>query len=151
MNQPKPFSLTNMLGFYVNRTAFLMSEGIAQKFADLGYGISAQDFGILNFLWKKDGVKHADIAEHMLRDKTTITRRIDSLVKKGILLRKTDTKDRRISRVYLTKLGRNIQPILIQAVLDFHQESLAGVSSEDLDITLNTLNKIIHNQKGKSS
>ena len=146
MNQQEPFSLQNMLGFYVNRTAFLMSEGIAQKFASLGYAITAQDFGILSLLWTEDGLKHVDIARHILRDKTTITRRIDSLVKKGILSRKTDAKDRRITRVYLTAQGNEIQAKLIQAIIEFHEDLLQGISKQDLQITIQTLNKIILNR-----
>ena len=143
---PEQFSLQKMMGFYISRTAFLMSEGIFKEFEKLGYAITAQDFGILNLLWENDGLKHSEIATYTLRDKTTITRRIDGLVKKGILERRTDPQDRRISRVYLSPLGWQIQTKLTDALLNFHLDVLDGISGEDIQTTVNTLTKIISNR-----
>lgn len=139
------FVLKKMMGFYVNRTAFLMSDGIAKRFAKNVAELTAQDFGILNFLYKNDGQTHTIIAQEMLRDKTTITRRIDLLVKKGFLFREIDSQDRRIVRVYLTDKAKEIKPNLISNILDFHKEVLNDIPQEDLDTTIKTLEKIILN------
>lgn len=146
MNQQNAFSLKKMMGFYVNRTAYLMSEGIAQRFAQQGFMISAQDFGILNLLWQGDGLTHSLIAASMLRDKTTITRRIDGLVKKGFLRREVDPQNRRNIRVYLTPQGQSCKAKLIQILQDFHTEILAGIAPEDVLTTMQTLEKIIDNR-----
>lgn len=146
MNQQHAFSLQKMMGFYVNRTAYLMSEGIAQRFTQHGFAISAQDFGILNLLWQADGLTHSHIAEKMLRDKTTITRRIDGMVKKGLLRREVDPQNRRNIRVYLTPQSQACKATLIQILRDFHAEVLAGITPEDVTTTMQTLEKIINNR-----
>ena len=137
------FVLKKMLGFYVNRTAFLMSEGIAKKFSKMGSELTAQDFGILNFLYKNDGQTPSIIAKEMLRDKTTITRRVDVLVKKGFLYRQTDSVDGRVIRVYLTEKAQEVKPILIATIIAFHKELLNDVSQEELNTTIKTLEKVI--------
>ncbi|MFN4150718.1 MAG: MarR family winged helix-turn-helix transcriptional regulator [Candidatus Sericytochromatia bacterium] len=142
------FVLKKMMGFYVNRTAFLMSEGIANKFNNNGSDITAQDFGILNLLYKNNGQTSSFIAKEMLRDKTTITRRIDLLVKKGFLFREVDKEDKRVIRIYLTDKAKEKQSDLISNILDFHNDVLSGVSEEDLEVTIKTLEKIISNIKG---
>ncbi len=143
MPEQEEFSLHDMIGFYVNRTAFLMSEGIAKYFEQKGYPISAQDFGILNLLWKKDGLNPGLIAEHMLRDKTTISRRIDSLVQKGLLSRQTDPTNRRQIQIYLTEKAWTARPILIETLKAFHAELLDTIPPTDIEITVKTLNQII--------
>jgi len=140
------FKLNKMMGFYVNRTAFLMSEEISKRFNNQGFNITAQDFGILNLLWTNDKQTHASISKEMMRDKTTITRRIDSLEKKGYLTREIDNIDRRVIRVCLTKEGFSIKDNLISILLDFHQNLLSDIPSSDLEITKKTLEKIILKQ-----
>lgn len=138
------FTLNKMIGFYVNRTAFLMSEGISKRFSKNGFSITAQDFGIMSLLWNNDGQTHMFIAEKMLRDKTTITRRIDGLVKKGYLFRQTDNKDKRIVRVFVTEEGNLIKNKLINILLDFHKEILGDIPENEVEITKKTLEKIIN-------
>ena len=46
-----------------------------------------------------------EIAALMMRDKTTITRRIDGLVKKQLVERNPDPDDRRYFRIGLTVAG----------------------------------------------
>jgi len=74
------FKLDQTIGMNVNRVAFLMTEEIARRFAAHGFPISAQDFGILFHIHSQGAMTQIEIASKMMRDKTTITRRIDSLV-----------------------------------------------------------------------
>ncbi|MDX8387060.1 MAG: MarR family transcriptional regulator [Ghiorsea sp.] len=136
------FELERAVGFYVNRAAYLLSEEIARRFKVAGYNISAQDFGILFRLWKDDGLTQVEISSLMMRDKTTITRRLDSLVKKEFIERRNDEKDRRFFRIHLTDKGRAATACLMMVVGDFQNEVLADVSDEEKTITIKTLKKI---------
>lgn len=133
------FELERAVGFYVNRAAYLMSETVARRFAEVGVELTAQDFGILFRLWKQDGLSQKQIANLMMRDKTTITRRLDGLVKKGLIARRVDEHDRRHFCIHLTLAGRNATILLMQVVADFQAEVLADISDADKQITINTL------------
>jgi len=136
------FLLETMMGFNVNRTAHLMSEEIARRFHARGFAVTAQDFGILYRLWREDGQKQQQIADQMARDKTTITRRLDGLVKKRLIERRPDPEDRRVFRIHLTHEGKIIVRHLIDAVQRFHSELLRDIPPEDQQTTIHTLQAI---------
>lgn len=136
------FELERAVGFYVNRTAYVMSEEVARRFQGCGYKLSAQDFGILFRLWKQDGLSQVQIASLMMRDKTTITRRLDALVKKGLIERRIDSDDRRLFRIHLTKEGMLATERLMVVVDEFQKEVLAEVPEQDKEATIRTLKKI---------
>jgi MarR family transcriptional regulator for hemolysin len=142
------FQLEQAIGMNVNRTAFLMTEEIARRFAAHGYPLSAQDFGILFRLFKQGPMTQVEIASLMMRDKTTITRRIDGLVKKQLVKRNPDPDDRRYFRVKLTAPGHRALEVMIPLVRNFQQEVLSDIPDEEKAITIKTLkyisNKLIN-------
>jgi MarR family transcriptional regulator for hemolysin len=127
---------------HVNRTAFLMTEEIARRFAGQGYQLSAQDFGILFHLSKQGAMTQVEIALLMMRNKTTITRRIDGLVKKQLVERNPDPNDRRYYRISLTAAGEQALRVLIPLVSNFQQELLNGIPDADKQAAINTLKHI---------
>lgn len=143
MSEPiKDFQLEQAIGLNVNRTAFLMTEEIARRFSSHGQPLSAQDFGILFRLFKQGPMTQVEIAALMMRDKTTITRRIDGLVKKQLVERNLDPDDRRCFRVDLTAAGHRAVDVMIPLVRDFQQEVLSDIPDEEKAITIRTLKKI---------
>lgn len=136
------FQLEQAIGLNVNRTAFLMTEEIARRFSSHGYPLSAQDFGILFRLMKQGPMTQVEITQLLMRDKTTITRRIDGLVKKGLVERNPCPDDRRCFRVGLTETGHQALAVMIPLVRDFQQEVLSDIPDEEKAITIKTLKKI---------
>jgi len=136
------FQLDQAIGMHVNRTAFLMTEEIARRFASRGYLISAQDFGILFRLSQQGSMTQVEIAALMMRDKTTITRRIDGLVKKQLVERSPDPDDRRYFRIGLTAQGTCALEALIPMVSEFQRELLSDISDADKSVTIKTLKHI---------
>jgi MarR family transcriptional regulator for hemolysin len=136
------FQLEQAIGLNVNRTAFLMTEEIARRFAKYGYPLSAQDFGILFRLFKQGPRTQVEIAALMMRDKTTITRRIDGLVKKQLVERIADADDRRYFRITLTEQGHQALEVMIPLVRDFQLDVLSDIPDEDKAVTIRTLQQI---------
>ena len=130
------------IGMHVNRTAFLMSEEIARRFSQHGYAISAPDFGILYRLMEQGAMTQVDIATVMMRDKTTITRRINALVKKGLVERTPCKEDRRCFRISLTDEGDSALKVTMPLVHGFQQEVLSDISDEEKVITIKALEHI---------
>ncbi len=154
-DQSNAFQLEQAIGMHINRTAFLMTEEVARRFSEQGYMISAQDFGIL-FRLSKGTMTQVEIAALMMRDKTTITRRIDGLVKKQLVKRNLDSDDRRYYRIALTAAGEAVLTVLIPLVSDFQQELLRDIPDADKQATINTLKHmseqlISHKNKGETS
>jgi len=136
------FQLEQAIGMHVNRTAFLMTEEIGRRFTSNGYALSAQDFSILFRLLKQGPMTQVEIAALTMRDKTTITRRIDGLAKKGLVERNTCQDDRRCFRIALTEAGDQALAAMIPLVRDFQQEVLSDIPDEEKEVTIKTLKYI---------
>jgi len=133
------FQLDQAIGMHVNRTAFLMTDEIGRRFTGIGYALSAQDFSILFRLLKQGPMTQVEIAALTMRDKTTITRRIDGLAKKGLVERNICQDDRRCFRIALTEEGDQALTAMIPLVRDFQQELLSDIPDAEKVVTINTL------------
>ncbi|MCZ8521867.1 MULTISPECIES: MarR family winged helix-turn-helix transcriptional regulator [Paenibacillus] len=97
--------------FYrVNRTfQYLMSQHLKP------YDITPEQWNVLKHLQEKDGLSQKDLSYMADKDKTTITRIINSLEQHGALRRQVNPNDRRAFQIFLTEHGRElikrIQPI----------------------------------------
>jgi len=136
------FKLEQAIGFHVNRTAFLMTEEIEKRISSLGYEISTQDFAILFRLLKKGPMTQVEIAKLLMRDKTTITRRIDALVKKQYVQRTANPDDRRFFLIELTETAHQALKALVPLISNFQKEVLHAVPDEEKAITIKTLQHI---------
>ncbi len=136
------FKLERAIGMNVNRTAFLMTEEISRRFSAHGYALSAQDFAIIFRLQEQGPMTQVAIAAATMRDKTTITRRINGLTKKGFVERNACPDDRRCFRIELTESGHQALAVITPLVADFQQEMLSDISDEEKAITIKTLQHI---------
>jgi len=143
MDDLNTFKLEQVLGFYINRSAYLMTEEIESRFVQAGMPIVAQDFAILVRLMNEGVATQAKITQLMMRDKTTITRRLDGLTKKGLVERVENPKDRRCFNIQLTDKGREVLEEAFPMARAFQQEVVKGVSEEDKIIAVKTLKIII--------
>ena len=141
------FNFSAALGYQINRTGQLMTDEIAKRFSANGFDLTAQDFGILMRLKKQGAITQLQLGEQLMRDKTTVTRRVDRLVKKGLLERMENPEDRRSFLVQLTSEGGSAVSSMIPLVGGFQQELLEGVPDEKRDALFQVLamisNKIL--------
>lgn len=66
---------------------------------------AAQEF-VLFLLWEEDGLSQSQLAARLKLELPTITRSVQRMEQKGLVRRRDDEHDTRISRVYLTEEGR---------------------------------------------
>jgi DNA-binding MarR family transcriptional regulator len=65
---------------------------------------AAQEF-VLFLLWEEDGLSQSQLAARLRLELPTITRSVQRMEQRGLVMRRDDEQDTRISRVYLTKEG----------------------------------------------
>jgi len=71
--------------------------------------LTPQQFGLLAFLWQKDGLSQKELSEKSQIDRTTIGGIIDRLEKENLVERRPHPDDRRAYQVYLTDKGRSLE------------------------------------------
>lgn len=71
--------------------------------------ITTEQFRILTELWAQDGITQIELAAKAKRDRASITRIVDLLEQKNLLIRKAHENDRRVNLVYLTEAGAALE------------------------------------------
>jgi len=132
-------------GFIIERTAKRMKQYYQKMLKDADTGITVDQWIILQTIHKDNGLSQFEIANQTFKDAPTVTRIIDLLVDKELIERVPDPSDRRKFNICLTKKGdkriEQVQPI----VMDFRKKGWKGISLEDLNHTMRTLNAIFEN------
>ena len=72
-------------------------------------GLRGTQFTILTILYRIDGLSITDLAEHLVMDRTTLTRNLKPLEKEGYIEILPGLQDRRSRRVALTAAGKKAQ------------------------------------------
>ena len=106
------------------------------------FGISTEQGLLLKSVYEMPGCTQTQLSEFLHKDKTTITRMIDTLVKKGKLERKSSKSDRRVHKIYLTQeTSQNVEKI--SPIFEKREEELKTIIDEkEYEITLKVLNQI---------
>lgn len=137
--------IEDALGFVLNRAAIIMRKKFTYLLKKDGYNITPEEFAILNRLWEEDGLFQSDINDRTLKDKTTVTRLLERLIKKELIHKKNDEQDRRNYKIYLTEKGLSLKYHIIPIAIKLMDKSSRNIDTDDLRITINTLKDIFKN------
>ena len=95
--------------------------------------ITREQFKLLNAISKnKEEVIQKDMADLIGKDKSTILRLIDSLEKKELVRRVTDTKDRRKNYLMVTKKGEELIKQYENIFSALFEEIQQGINESEL-------------------
>lgn len=110
-------------------------------------GLYPGQVGLIRHLTEQDGLSQRELASKLHIKPPTAAVSIKRLEKNGILIRKSDEKDQRISRIYLTPKGKNLGQKLSQMVLKNEQELFAGFSETEILLIRRFFAQMIENTK----
>ena len=133
------------LGMLIRTAHNSMTEKFVQNVYDSGLNISMDQWMILGPIWQLESPSQKDLGEICLRDKPTITRIIDSLENKSLVVRVPDQIDHRIKRVILTNAGKQLFYDVLPIMEKTREEVRGDIPEEDIKILKNILSKIIKN------
>ncbi len=105
--------------------------------------LTIDQVGLLYAISQNDrDVTQQDMAELMLKDKSSILRMIDSLENKELVRRAVDREDRRKNQIFVTKKGERTIEQYLQIEFELMDELLDGLSADDLDAFYRVVNHI---------
>jgi len=116
--------------FRAFRTALRMHrQFMARRFgeSDLHPGQAA----CLGVLSRRDGIAQRDLAEAMHIAPPTLSRMLQSMERSGLVERRDDESDQRLTRVYATAAGRLVAGEVRTAMADHIPEAVAALSGEE--------------------
>ena len=101
--QPTP----ERMGHLLNKVCGLRHRRMHELLC--GLGLYRGQPAMLNALWAQDGLTHSCLAERLNKSPATITKTVKRMERAGFVVRRADPRDERLSLVYLTDAGRDIQ------------------------------------------
>lgn len=95
-------------------------------------GIHPRQIPILAVLYRRDGCSQKELAQELGVKPPTVTVSIQRLEKNGLLIRRQDEKDQRVSRIYLSDAGNAIIKEGMQMAREGEKQILSGFSESEL-------------------
>ena len=116
---------------------------LADELANAGIALSKHQIILLRILSLQDGIPQNDLAFITDRDKTSLTRLISTMERKGLLKRKTCELDKRVNNVFITQKGlketKNAFPVIINEIDNIQHK----LDTEEIETTIKVLKQII--------
>ena len=141
----EPQSLEDNIIYLIGEIARRSHKRITTIFTTNQYGVTVEQFGVLVLLWYQEGINQQSIANGLNRDKTTITRIIENMIRKNLIVKIPDQLDKRNKLIYLTEKGRSLQKEMVESTGVVYMDALKKISLADITTITAVLQKIKKN------
>ncbi|WP_299453903.1 MarR family winged helix-turn-helix transcriptional regulator [uncultured Microscilla sp.] len=141
----KSYNLDDSLGYLVNHTARAMSHQLNQNFLQAGFNVTGEQWIVLLQILNDDGLNQQEIACKVGKDKASITRLVDGLEKRNLVVRISDKNDRRNKLIYLTNEGKQVKAELSKIAEKTLTDLQQNIDHADLENCKNVLRQVFKN------
>ncbi|MEL6960208.1 MAG: MarR family winged helix-turn-helix transcriptional regulator [Pseudomonadota bacterium] len=144
MNTHDTPSFKTPSSFVTFRLARLQSSLNAQASALLKSrsGLTLVEWRLIQTLRMIKNASLTEIADHVQMDKGQLSRKIKSMVEKGLLTAKTDKDDQRVQHLTLTEKAQALSAQMMPFMEARQQRLLEDVSAEELAVFYSVIDKI---------
>ena len=133
------------MGMLINSAHRAMTKRFVQNAMKSGLDISLDQWMVLGPIWQLESASQKELGEITLKDKTNITRLVDILEKKNLVVRFEDQIDHRIKRVILTNAGKQLFFDVLPIMEKTREEVRKDISDQDIETFKKVLSNIIVN------
>ena len=127
--------LLNSILPFIGKTEKQVTFYVADTFHCKGLELTKEQFLVLKFLHDKDGRIQNELAFITNRSKTSLTRLIHTMEKKGLVIRTISKNDKRAKNIFLTDKGKELfetsMPIL-KIIIDDLESGISNKSLPDI-------------------
>lgn len=145
------FDFENVALHWANRLSFSSRNELLRRFRQAGLVVTPKEWAILLLLWKEGSSTPSEIAEVTVRDRTSVSRLVDGMVRKGLVEREPDPADRRRTLLRPSARGQQLQSELVPIAQGLIAEAMHGIPPEDARITMRTLRTMTENLTARAS
>jgi DNA-binding MarR family transcriptional regulator len=100
---------------------------------------------ILLQLWIEEGIPQSQLAASMEVEPPTATKMLQRMERAGLIERRTDPTDARVSRVYLTERGRALEQPILDVWKQLETQTVAGLSLTEQALLHRLLMQVLTN------
>lgn len=137
--------LNKQVGVFLNLVHCQFKQYLNKIFQDHSFNLTPEQFLVMDTLWDDGVLSQQQIADIIIKDKNSVTKLIDALEKKGLVIRKTDEQDRRLNKIHLTEKAVAIKESITIIAIESTDRIIKDIPKEDLINFIKVLNKMSDN------
>lgn len=122
--------LERFLPYRLNVLASLTSNALAQIYAER-FGLTIPGWRVVATLGQYEVRTARDIAAHGVMHKSTVSRAVSDLERRGLIRRRANSQDRREELLELTAQGRGIYEALVPEALAFEDRLVSVLNATE--------------------
>lgn len=134
--------LAHDLNLLILRTRMTFRQTIQRLLKRNNVDMTFEMLQIMHCLWKEQGVSQQTLAEKTAKDKACLTNLINNLQKKGWVVRREDTGDRRNKLVYLTPEGRTVAKKIKSLLKEMYTQIGNEMNTRDMENCMKYLTEL---------
>jgi DNA-binding MarR family transcriptional regulator len=142
IKQKRPFRLREEEVFVsIRRTADALLQGVAEALKPAG--LSPTQYNVLRILRgaEPDGLACREISERMITRDPDVTRLLDRLEDRGLVMRRRDRGDRRVITTRITGDGLHVLDELGRSIAETHTRQLGHLGKASLRALVDLLDR----------
>lgn len=113
----------------LSRLQRLYARALDRRLAPIGVKPGYLD--ILARLWRKDGIPQKELHAVLDMEQATLSNSLKRMERDGLLTRKRSPKDRRLTHITLTGLGRGMEKTVKATLADVQETAVQGLTVND--------------------
>ncbi|MFR9165726.1 MAG: MarR family winged helix-turn-helix transcriptional regulator [Dysgonomonas sp.] len=129
------------------KVSMAINRKLYRNFKKEGIDITPEQWTVLAFLWKEDGVTQQKLCDSTYKDKPSMTRLINNLAKLNLVTRKNHETDKRSNIICLTEKGHALEEKASKAVNETVKYALRGIDEKGLEQVKQILKIVFDNIK----
>ena len=135
--------LENSIGYKIRRIHRQFLRLLEVRIAPFGVTVGMWYF--LRALWEEDGLKQVDLGARTGVVGPTTVSAVEKLERMGFIERIRSSQDRRVTRVFLTKQGKQLEKKLMPIAIELYNLALGGFTKSEVEETIHNLERILGN------
>jgi DNA-binding MarR family transcriptional regulator len=132
--------LEDSLGFQVNMTANAMKNRFNAFLKP--YGLTSEQYVIMKSIHENPDISPTQLAQITFKDKTTLTRMIQTMVKHDLLVRLPKDEDKRAYRLQWSQKGEKIMQSILPQTHEIISHMRQQIDPLELEIFLKILDQL---------
>jgi MarR family transcriptional regulator, transcriptional regulator for hemolysin len=133
--------------YVIDQTTKIAKQYSQKEFDLLGIGITVEQWILLKVVEEKSGLSQNELAKETNRDPASITRTLDLLQKKGLIIREAIADNRRQYNIMLSQEGIAFVKQNMPLINDMRNISIKGFSKEEVESLISMLYRIQKNME----
>jgi DNA-binding MarR family transcriptional regulator len=137
--------LNKQVGVYLNQGHCLFKQFIYKSFLANGFDLTPEQFLVMDTLWDEGILNQQQIADYVQKDKNSVTKLLDGLEKRGLIVRTAAGTDRRSKNIILTKQAEEVKDKVVTIALQSVDQICNGIGQKEITVFISVLERMIKN------